>query len=46
MISGVLSGPLIDRFGFKRFSVLTDAASALLVACIPLLYAAGGCRSG
>ncbi|MGY1831169.1 MFS transporter [Geodermatophilus sp. SYSU D01180] len=41
VISGVLSGPLIDRVGFKRFSVLTDVASALLVAGIPLLYAAG-----
>jgi MFS family permease len=41
VISGVLSGPLIDRFGFKRFSVLTDVVSALLVAAIPWLYAAG-----
>ena len=40
VLSGVLSGPLIDRFGFKRSSVLTDAASAFLVAAIPLLYAA------
>ncbi len=41
VLSGVLSGPLIDRVGFKRFSVLTDMASALLVAGIPLLYATG-----
>src|SRR3712207_5159879 len=41
VISGVLSGPLIDRVGFKRFSVLTDVVSALLVAAIPWLYAAG-----
>ena len=41
VLSGVLGGPLIDRFGFKRSSVLTDAASAVLIAAIPLLYAAG-----
>lgn len=41
VISGMLSGPLIDRFGFKRSSVLTDVASAFLVAGIPFLYAAG-----
>ncbi|MGR7023687.1 MFS transporter [Geodermatophilus sp. URMC 62] len=41
VLSGVLSGPLIDRFGFKRSSVLTDVASAVLIAGIPLLYAAG-----
>jgi MFS family permease len=40
VLSGVLAGPLIDRFGFKRSSVLTDVASAFLVAAIPLLYAA------
>ena len=41
VLSGVLSGPLIDRFGFKRASVLTDAVSAVLIGCFPLLYAAG-----
>ncbi len=41
MFSPVLSGPLIDRLGFKRASVLADVAAALLVAAIPLLHAAG-----
>lgn len=40
MVAPVLSGPLIDRLGFKRASVLTDVADAVLVAAIPLLYAA------
>ena len=41
VLSGVLGGPLIDRFGFKRSSVLTDVASTFLVAGFPLLSAAG-----
>jgi MFS family permease len=40
MLSPVLSGPLIDRLGFKRASVLADVAAACLVATIPLLHAA------
>jgi MFS family permease len=39
MLSPVLSGPLIDRLGFKRASVLADVAAALLVTAIPVLYA-------
>ncbi|HEX8510898.1 MAG TPA: MFS transporter [Propionibacteriaceae bacterium] len=41
LLSGVLSGPIIDRVGFKRSSVVTDVASTFLIAGIPLLYAAG-----
>ena len=37
----VLGGPLVDRLGFKRASVLTDLASGATVAAIPLLYLAG-----
>jgi predicted MFS family arabinose efflux permease len=37
----VLGGPLVDRLGFKRASVLTDFASGATVAAIPLLYLAG-----
>jgi predicted MFS family arabinose efflux permease len=36
----VLGGPLVDRLGFKRASVLTDLASGVTVAAIPLLYLA------
>ena len=38
VISGILGGPLIDRLGFKRASVLSDVASGVTVALIPLLY--------
>ena len=40
VLSSVASGPMIDRLGFKRASVITDVVSALLVAAIPLLYRA------
>jgi MFS family permease len=39
-VSSLLSGPLVDRLGFKQSSVLTDVGSTVLVAAIPLLYAA------
>jgi predicted MFS family arabinose efflux permease len=37
----VLGGPLVDRLGFKRASVLADLASGATAAAIPLLYLAG-----
>jgi predicted MFS family arabinose efflux permease len=37
----VLGGPLVDRLGFKRSSVLADLTSGATVATIPLLYLAG-----
>ncbi len=37
----VLGGPLVDRLGFKRASVLADLTSGATVAAIPLLYLAG-----
>jgi MFS family permease len=36
----VLGGPLVDRLGFKRASVLADLTSGATVAAIPLLYLA------
>ena len=33
-------GPLVDRLGFKRVSVLADLACAAIVVAIPLLYLA------
>jgi predicted MFS family arabinose efflux permease len=36
----VLGGPLVDRLGHKRSSVLADLASAATVAAVPLLYLA------
>jgi MFS family permease len=41
VLSAVLAGPLVDRLGFKRASVLADLASGTIVAAIPLLYRAG-----
>ena len=37
-LSGLLGGPLIDRFGGRRISIISDVISALSVAAIPLLY--------
>ena len=36
----MFTGPLIDRMGFKRGSVITDVAAGVFVAAIPLLYSA------
>jgi MFS family permease len=41
VLASLFSGPLIDRMGFKRGSVITDAAAAVFIAGIPLLYIAG-----
>jgi hypothetical protein len=46
MLSAVLAGPLVDRLGFKRASVLADIASGATVAAVPLLYGAGSSGSG
>ena len=36
--AGIFGGPIVDRLGFKRTSVLADLASGATVAAIPLLY--------
>jgi MFS family permease len=36
--SALLGAPIVDRFGFRRASVVSDLASAASVALIPLLY--------
>jgi MFS family permease len=41
VLAAVLSGPLVDRLGFKRASVLADLASGATVVAIPLLYLSG-----
>lgn len=38
VIAGVFGGALIDRLGFRRTSILGDAASAATVVLIPILY--------
>lgn len=40
VLAAVLGGPLVDRLGFKRASVLADLVCAAIVAAIPLLYLA------
>lgn len=37
-LSGMLGGPLIDRFGGRRMSIISDVVSAIAVAMIPILY--------
>lgn len=37
-LSGVFGGPMIDRFGGRRMSIIADVVSALSIAAIPLLY--------
>jgi predicted MFS family arabinose efflux permease len=46
IIAAILGGPLVDRVGFKRASVLGDLASGAVVAAIPLLYLAGALAFG
>lgn len=41
-LSSLLGGPLIDRMGFKRMSIVADLASAGTVAAIPLLHSTIG----
>lgn len=38
IIAAFFGGGIVDRFGFRRMSVASDAASALAVALVPLLY--------
>ncbi len=41
VISSFFGGAVVDRLGYKRTSVLSDIASGIAVAMIPLLAAAG-----
>lgn len=38
VVAGVAGGPVVDRLGFKRTSIVADLAGAVTVALIPLLY--------
>ncbi len=38
IITGILGGPLVDRLGYKRMAVVSEVASGINVALIPLLY--------
>ena len=41
VVAGILGGAAIDRLGFQRTSVLSDALSGISVLLIPLLHFAG-----
>ena len=38
VVAGIFGGPIVDRVGFKRASIVADLAGAVTVALIPLLY--------
>lgn len=38
LLTGLAGGPLVDRLGPRRLSVLTDLIALLAFGCIPLLY--------
>ncbi|MBA3492511.1 MAG: hypothetical protein H0T55_10660 [Rubrobacteraceae bacterium] len=38
VLAGFFGGPIVDRLGFKRTSVVADLASGATVAAIPLLH--------
>lgn len=42
VLAGFLGGPMVDRLGFKRTSIVADASSAVSVALIPLLHSTIG----
>lgn len=41
-LAGLLGGPVVDRLGFRKTSVLADLTSGITVAFIPLLYLTTG----
>ena len=36
--AGLISGPIVDRLGFRKTSIISDALSGVTVALIPALY--------
>ncbi|MGA7671114.1 MAG: MFS transporter [Nitrolancea sp.] len=38
ILSGALAGPIVDRIGHKRTSVIGDAGAGICVALVPILY--------
>ncbi len=42
VLAGFLGGTLVDRMGFRAMSVVSDVASGITMALIPLLHAVGG----
>jgi MFS family permease len=46
VVACAFGGPLLDRIGVRRSSIAADAASAVVVVAIPLLYRDGGLGFG
>jgi MFS family permease len=46
VLAAFFGGPVVERLGFKKTSVLADVASGLTTALIPLLYAVGALPFG
>jgi MFS family permease len=44
VMAGIFGGPVVDRMGFKRTSIVADLAGAVTVALVPLLYYTVGLR--
>lgn len=42
ILAGVFGGPIVDRLGYRRASIVADLASGLTVLLIPLLYSTVG----
>ena len=42
VIAGIFGGSLVDRFGYKRMSIVADIMSGITMASIPLLYLTTG----
>ena len=38
LVSSISGGPLVDRFGFRRASILSDVTAGAAVAAVPLLF--------
>ncbi|XVV11314.1 MFS transporter [Actinoplanes sp. CA-131856] len=41
VLAGMFGGPLVDRLGARRVAIFSDAASAVVVALVPLLHLLG-----
>ena len=42
VLAAFFGGPIVDRLGYKRCSVITDIGSGVAVALVPLLYSTVG----
>lgn len=42
VLTGIFGGPIVDRVGYRRMSVISDVASGVTVAAIPLIDALVG----